>query len=107
MEEGTWRATVTGTPQGGVISPLLSNIYLHVLDQVWEDRCAHLGTLVRYADDFVVMCDTKAAVEETRQRVSMVLTRLGLELHPERREPSISRTGVRASTFSVVTCTSA
>ena len=75
---------MAGTPQGGVISPLLSNIYLHVLDRVWEDRCAHLGTLVRYADDFVVMCDTKAQVEEARQRVSTVLTRLGLELHPEK-----------------------
>jgi group II intron reverse transcriptase/maturase len=84
MDEGRWRATITGTPQGGVISPLLSNIYLHVLDRTWEDRCAHLGTLVRYADDFVVMCDTKAAVEEARQRVSTVLTRLGLELHPEK-----------------------
>ena len=73
-----------GTPQGGVISPLLSNIYLHVLDRVWEDRCAHLGTLVRYADDFVVLCDTKAQVEEARRRVSTVLTRLGLELHPEK-----------------------
>jgi group II intron reverse transcriptase/maturase len=84
MDHGEWRATITGTPQGGVISPLLSNIYLHVLDRVWEDRYAHLGTLVRYADDFVVMCDTKAAVEEARQRVSAVLTRLGLELHPEK-----------------------
>ena len=70
MEEGQWTATMAGTPQGGVISPLLSNIYLHVLDRVWEDRCAHLGTLVRYADDFVVMCDTKAQVEEARRRVS-------------------------------------
>jgi RNA-directed DNA polymerase len=84
MEERQWRVTVTGTPQGGVISPLLSNIYLHVLDRVWEDRCAHLGTLVRYADDFVVMCDTKAQVEEARQCVSTVLRRLGLELHPEK-----------------------
>lgn len=84
MEGGQWRATTTGTPQGGVISPLLSNIYLHVLDRVWQTRCAHLGTLVRYADDFVVMCDTKAAVEEARQRVGTVLTRLGLELHPEK-----------------------
>jgi group II intron reverse transcriptase/maturase len=84
MADGQWTATMTGTPQGGVISPLLSNIYLHVLDRVWEDRCAPLGTLVRYADDFVVMCDTKAAVEEARQRVSTVLTRLGLELHPEK-----------------------
>src|SRR5439155_23235190 len=84
MDDGQYRATMTGTPQGGVISPLLSNIYLHVLDRVWEDRCAHLGTLVRYADDFVVMCDTKPAVEEAQRRVRVVLTRLGLELHPEK-----------------------
>jgi RNA-directed DNA polymerase len=51
METGQWSATLVGTPQGGVISPLLANIYLHVLDRIWEDRCAHLGTLIRYADD--------------------------------------------------------
>jgi len=84
MDAGQWTATSVGTPQGGVISPLLANIYLHVLDRIWEDRWAHLGTLVRYADDFVVMCATKAAVEEARQRVGAVLTRLGLELHPEK-----------------------
>jgi len=84
MEDGQWTRTMAGTPQGGVISPLLSNIYLHVLDQVWEDRCAHLGTLVRYADDFVVMCNTTTQVEEARRRVGFVLTRLGLELHPEK-----------------------
>jgi group II intron reverse transcriptase/maturase len=107
MDEGRWSATRAGTPQGGVISPLLSNIYLHVLDRVWEDRCAPLGTLVRYADDFVVMCDTKAAVEEARRRVSLVLTRLGLELHPERRGPSISRADARASISSGAICASA
>jgi group II intron reverse transcriptase/maturase len=84
MDAGQWSATGSGTPQGGVISPLLSNIYLHVLDRVWEDRCAHLGTLVRYADDFVVMCDTASQAEEAQRRVSTVLTRLGLELHPEK-----------------------
>ena len=94
MEEGAWTRTVAGTPQGGVISPLLSNIYLHVLDRMWEDRSAHLGTLVRYADDFVVMCDTKAAVEEAQHRVSAVLTRLGLELHSEKtRTVDLSRGG--------------
>ena len=51
---------LAGTPQGGVISPLLSNIYLHVLDACGRSTCAHLGRLVRYADDFVVMCKTKA-----------------------------------------------
>lgn len=61
MEDGQWRRTMAGTPQGGVISPLLSNLYLHVLDRVWEDRCAHLGTLVRYADD----CAPRRRREET------------------------------------------
>ena len=84
METGRRTTPQVGTPQGGVISPLLSNIYLHVLDRVWEDRCAHLGTLVRYADDFVVMCATKRAVEAARERVSLVLTWLGLELHSEK-----------------------
>src|SRR5439155_5444692 len=61
MDEGTVRTALAGTPQGGVISPLLSNIYLHALDATWERRYGHLGTLVRYADDFVGMCDTEAA----------------------------------------------
>jgi group II intron reverse transcriptase/maturase len=82
MEDGHVTAPVAGTPQGGVISPLLSNIFLHVLDTVWTRRYAHLGVLVRYADDFVVMCDTKLACEQAEQRVQTVLTRLGLELHP-------------------------
>ena len=107
MEAGHWSPTGSGTPQGGVISPLLSNIYLHVLDRVWEDRCAHLGTLVRYADDFVVMCDTQAQVEEARRRVGGVLTRLGLSCIRRRRGRSISRTDAGASTFSGVTCASA
>ena len=87
MEEGRVTATVAGTPQGGVISPLLSNIYLHVLDDVWTRRSPQLGVLVRYADDFVVMCDTKAACERAEQRVREILARLGLELHPEKTRP--------------------
>jgi retron-type reverse transcriptase len=62
----------------------LSNIYLHVLDTVWERRYAHLGTLVRYADDFVVISRTAARCEEAEQRVREILKRLGLELHPEK-----------------------
>ncbi len=84
MEDGEVRTALAGTPQGGVISPLLSNIYLHALDATWERRYAHLGMLVRYADDFVVMCDTQACCSEAEQRVREVLTRLGLELHPEK-----------------------
>jgi group II intron reverse transcriptase/maturase len=84
MEEGQRIETLSGTPQGGVISPLLSNIFLHVLDLVWERRYAHLGTLVRYCDDFVVMSKTKALCEEAERRVREILARLGLELHPEK-----------------------
>ena len=84
MEEGRVTAPVAGTPQGGVISPLLSNIFLHVLDDVWTRRSPQLGVLVRYADDFVVMCDTKPACERAEQRVREILARLGLELHPDK-----------------------
>jgi group II intron reverse transcriptase/maturase len=84
MEEGRVTATGAGTPQGGVISPLLSNIFLHVLDDVWTRRFPHLGTLVRYADDFVIMCDTNAACERAEQGVRAIFARLGLELHPEK-----------------------
>src|SRR6266852_5316755 len=76
----------------GVISPLLSNIYLHVLDTVWTRRYTHLGVLVRYADDFVVMCDTKAACGQAEQRVREIFARLGLELHPDKtRQVDLSR----------------
>jgi group II intron reverse transcriptase/maturase len=92
MEEGRVTATVAGTPQGGVISPLLSNIYLHVLDTLWTRQSPSLGVLVRYADDFVVMCDTKTACERAEQRVRAILARLGLELHPEKtRRVDLSR----------------
>ncbi len=84
MEDGRETAMLSGTPQGGVISPLLSNIYLHVLDAVWERRCTHLGTLVRYADDFVVMSKTAKRCGEAEQRVRGILGRLGLELHPDK-----------------------
>ncbi|MFO1197537.1 MAG: group II intron reverse transcriptase/maturase [Burkholderiaceae bacterium] len=82
MEDGIETRTVSGTPQGGVISPLLSNIYLHTLDAVWTRQCAQLGTLVRYADDFVVMCPTAKACEEAERRVRIILERLKLQLHP-------------------------
>ena len=82
MEDGVTRSTISGTPQGGVISPLLANIVLHELDRVWEERCGHLGTLVRYADDFVVLCRSEAAATESRRRLGLILDRLRLELHP-------------------------
>jgi group II intron reverse transcriptase/maturase len=84
MEEGREERPTAGTPQGGVISPLLSNIYLHVLDATWRKRYAHLGVLVRYADDFVVICRTRSACEEAERKVRSILGWLKLELHPEK-----------------------
>jgi RNA-directed DNA polymerase len=73
--------TAQGVPQGSVISPLLANVVLHELDRLWEDRCRHLGQLVRYADDFVVLCRTEAAAQEALRRVEVILARQGLRLH--------------------------
>lgn len=82
MEDGVYRETVTGTPQGGVISPLLSNIYLHAFDRAF---CARgLGTLVRYADDWVVLCTTEQQATEALRVAGEILGDLGLELHPEK-----------------------
>ena len=82
MEAGQWRSTIAGTPQGGVISPLLANIVLHVLDRVWEQRCGHLGVLVRYADDLVVVCRSEVAAKESLRRLGLVLEHLHLRVHP-------------------------
>jgi RNA-directed DNA polymerase len=84
MEDGAYSETVSGTPQGGVISPLLSNIYLHFLDSVWQRQCAHVGKLVRYCDDFVVLCKTVKDVEEAERRIRIIFDRLKLVLHPEK-----------------------
>jgi len=82
MVEGVLERTVAGTPQGGVISPLLANIYLHVLDTELTNR--GVGELVRYADDGVVLCRTAAQAEHALAAVGEILTGLGLRLHPDK-----------------------
>ena len=84
MEDGVEATMLSGTPQGGVISPLLSNIYLGWLDAVWIKRCAGLGILVRYADDFVVLCKTQQDCREAEKRVRKLLAELKLQLHPDK-----------------------
>ena len=84
MEDGTVRETLAGTPQGGVISPLLSNIYLHLLDRLWAKKCGSLGVLIRYADDFVVMSPTESKAKEALRQIQFVMSKLGLVLHPEK-----------------------
>ena len=82
MEDGVVRETVTGTPQGGVISPLLSNIYLHAFDRAMV--AAGVGELVRYADDFVVLCRSEREAEAALAAAGEIFAELGLELHPDK-----------------------
>jgi len=82
MADGAVTRTVAGTPQGGVISPLLSNIYLHVLDT--ELAARGVGELVRYADDGVVLCRSAAQAEVALAAVGEILAGLGLRLHPDK-----------------------
>jgi RNA-directed DNA polymerase len=82
MEESQgWKPTESGTPQGGVISPLLANIYLNPLDH----QMAQVGwEMVRYADDFVILCRTQAEAQTALVAVSAWVSEAGLTLHPEK-----------------------
>jgi RNA-directed DNA polymerase len=77
MKDGMVRKSVTGTPQGGPLSSLLCNIYLHRLDQVWQVR--EHGVLVRFADDAVVMCRSRQQAEAALARLRELLADLGLQ----------------------------
>jgi group II intron reverse transcriptase/maturase len=82
MEEGNVRRSDLGTPQGGVISPLLANIYLNYLDLLWERHGKPLGELTRYADDFVVVCKTRKDAMRAYELIRTIMERLELTLHP-------------------------
>lgn len=86
MEEGQVRKETTGTPQGGVISPLLANLYLHWLDATWDKegfgKRQHDAHLVRYADDFVILCTKRP--EFYLAQAKKVLDRLGLSLNEKK-----------------------
>ena len=78
MEDGAITRGATGTPQGGVISPCLCNVYLHRLDRQWTKR-GH-GVLVRYADDLLAMCRTREEAAAALAALRLILAELGLEL---------------------------
>ena len=82
MIDGSVERTVAGTPQGGVVSPLLANVYLHVLDT--ELTARGVGELVRYADDGVVLCRSAAQAGAALAAVREILSGLGLRLHPDK-----------------------
>jgi RNA-directed DNA polymerase len=76
MEDGQLRRPATGTPQGGVVSPVLCNVYLHRLDRAWDEQD---GVLVRYADDAIVMCWSRSQAERALECLTGLLADLGLE----------------------------
>ena len=78
MEDGAITRDVLGTPQGGVVSPGLCNVYLHRLDRQWAERGT--GELVRFADDLVVMCQSKREAEAALSALRSILAEMGLEL---------------------------
>jgi len=81
MEDGVFKPTTVGTPQGGVISPLLANIVLNYLD--WQLHETGFR-FVRYADDFVVLCQSKRQAQEAWDTVTRVTEELGIQLNTEK-----------------------
>ncbi|WP_461207902.1 group II intron reverse transcriptase/maturase [Clostridium sp. DL1XJH146] len=82
IEKGKFKESTIGSPQGGVISPLLSNIYLNYFDTIWDKYYSHLGTLVRYADDFVIISRTRKEIQHAYFTVKSIFKKLELSLHP-------------------------
>ncbi|MEB1808395.1 MAG: group II intron reverse transcriptase/maturase [Bacillaceae bacterium] len=82
MDGGSFQINEKGTPQGGVISPLLANIYLHPLDEIMTER-GH--RITRYADDFVICCKSQKGAERVLKSVTRFLEQeLGLSIHPNK-----------------------
>jgi group II intron reverse transcriptase/maturase len=84
FEGGVVSETDAGTPQGSPISPLLANVALDALDQRWASEGEQLGTLVRYADDLVVLCRSRERAVKARELIEATLAELGLSLNPDK-----------------------
>jgi len=84
MEDGVTISTATGVPQGGSISPLLSNVYGHALDALWAKETSHLGTIVRYADDLLILCRSEADAQQAYRWLQGRANALKLVLHPDK-----------------------
>ena len=82
--DGEIEARTMGTPQGGVISPLLANLFLHYAFDSWMQSTYPSNPFERYADDSVVHCNTEAEAEKLKFEIAKRMAQCGLELHPEK-----------------------
>jgi group II intron reverse transcriptase/maturase len=98
LDEGELRSAVAGTPQGGVISPLLANAYLHALDVAWEEK-GRGAKLIRYCDDYVILC--RGNPQPWFQRMERIVHDLGLRLNEEKTRVVDAKDG-----FDFLGCTS-
>ena len=99
MEEGVAKESDMGTPQGGVISPLLANIYLNEFDKFWTQQTRVEGRLVRYADDFVILFRTEKDAAAGLHLVRLKLQELGLELNETKTRTVNTRDGKEGFDF--------
>lgn len=101
VRDGTLIPRVSGTPQGGVVSPLLANILLHLAFDTWMRDVYPDVPFERYADDVIVHCRTGAQAQEVRQSIEARLTRCKLSIHPQKTKVVYCKDSNRLGSYSV------
>lgn len=84
MDDGVTISSATGVPQGGSISPLLSNVYGHALDALWAKEMHQVGSTVRFADDVLILCRSQADAQRALRWLQSTARALKLSLHPDK-----------------------
>jgi RNA-directed DNA polymerase len=102
LEDGTLQHRDNGTPQGGVISPLLANLFLHYTFDVWMVRMFPESSFERYADDVVVHCQTKTKAEHIKDSIQQRLAECKLVMHAGKTKIVYCKDGWRKGTYSDV-----
>ena len=105
MPDGTLKHRTMGTPQGGPISPLLANLFLHYAFDSWMTRECPGVPFERYADDVIVHCASERQARYMRARIANRLAKVGLELHPEKTKIAYCKDGRRRGSYSVISFT--
>jgi len=105
MPDGTLRHRTMGTPQGGPISPLLANLFLHYGFDAWMTREYPGISFERYADDVIAHCVTERQARQVRAAIGDRLAEVGLELHPGKTKVAYCKDGRRRGVYEVISFT--